>query len=171
MIKEKLGFTLTELMAVVIIVSILAVLSTGYYRKSVEQSRFTEILSNTNAVAEAVNRYIVEKRAEGLTDITPPSFKDLDISFGSCGGGTCDIKGRYRIMLNPHQFSVAAQPLQGMFAGGKYAISVNTHFANPKDRVACTFNEGNQDAKSFCESMGFTQCEIGNPVICTQPIR
>ena len=175
MIKEKVGFTLTELMAVVIIVSILAVLGAGYYRKSVEQSRFTEILANTNAVAESLNRYIMEKQAEGLAleNIPAPNFTDLDISFASCGkSNVCDIKGRYRITLNPFQFMVGGRPTQGLFSGGNaYTISVNSHFVAPKDRVACSFGSGNQEAHSFCESMGFTQCEEGNPVMCTQPIR
>ena len=174
MIKEKVGFTLTELMAVVIIVSILAVLGAGYYRKSVEQSRFTEILANTNAVAESLNRYIMEKQAEGLAleNIPAPTFKDLDISFASCGkNNVCNIKDRYRITLNPFQFMVGGQPTQGPFSGGGYTISVNSHFVAPKDRVACSFGSGHQEARNFCESMGFTQCEEGNPVMCTQPIR
>lgn len=180
MIKEKLGFTLMELMAVVIIISILAVLGAGYYRKSVEQMRFTEILSNTNAVAEAVNRYIVEKQAEGVSlENIKPKFSDLDISFASsCGnqGTNCSIKGRYDIIISRNK--VEAQPIKGIYANhisdGGYYISVQTHFGNPKDEVAClagTVSDPGQKGQSFCESMGFTQCAGSGPVKCTKPLR
>jgi len=166
MIKEKLGFTLTELMAVVIIVSILAVLGAGYYRKSVEQSRFTEILSITNSIAEAVNRYVMEKQAAGvaLENIGVPHFGDLDISFSSCAGNsnTCSIKGRYQVTMQSRE-RVIGWDTKSMLS---YQIRVNTHFGSPKDQVACTFPSEN--ARSFCESMGFTDCTDNT---CTKPIR
>ena len=52
----KYGFTLTELMVVVIIIAILAGLGLGSYKKAVERSHFTEGLQAVNAVAEAVTR-------------------------------------------------------------------------------------------------------------------
>ena len=178
--KNKLGFTLSELMAVVIIVAILTVLATGYYRKAVEQSRFTELVSITNAVAESVDRYILDKQLAGVAsdDIPKPTFQELDISFPSCGNSrSCTIKGRYQIVIDAESLkAVQGQPIKGMYSDhllhGGYIISVDTRLSENRGRIACMADTVGMDTdnkgRSFCESMGFTQCTGAEPVVCTK---
>ena len=73
------GFTLTELMAVVIILSILSALAAGSYKKAVERSRLSDGLIAATTVMEAVNRYQAEKYPAANADY--PKYSQLDISF------------------------------------------------------------------------------------------
>ena len=83
----KYGFTLTELMVVVIIIAILAGLGLGSYKKAVERSHFTEGLQAVNAVAEAVTRYYYDN--PDASDRRQPAMDRLDIALSNAEKRTC----------------------------------------------------------------------------------
>jgi len=67
------GFTLVELLVVVVIIGVLAAVALPQYTTAVEKSRSTEALTLMNAVAQAAQRYRLQK------DEWPNNFDVLDI--------------------------------------------------------------------------------------------
>lgn len=63
----KTGFTLAELLAVVIIVALMTSFSVGYYTKSKAQARFTEVVNQANANAEELNQTYIEAAMNGAS--------------------------------------------------------------------------------------------------------
>ena len=145
----RLGFTLAELLAVVIIVAILAALATGYYKRSVEQSRFAEGLAAASAIAEGVNRSYEEQRMEGIASPTKrPKISSLDISVRSKACQTvsdyCIKAGNFEIVVNAEGVTTA---YQGTTTNYKYSIEVQPHFASSnRDRIACVGAGGGTQA-------------------------
>ena len=88
--KHYKGFTLAELLAVVIIVSLMATFSVGYYSKSKQQARFTEILNEANNSAEEINRNYVEQALQGYTFTSVDNF----------GDSVCDDKAHYCVKVS-----------------------------------------------------------------------
>ena len=126
MINMKKGFTLAELLAVVIIVALMASFSVGYYTKSKAQAKFTEVLDRANAEAERVNQDTLELAMEGGT----VSF----VPYSSGGyGQACDASAHYCIQVSTD-----------------YVTDV------PRGRVACVPDDGaNGKGQAFCETMGY----------------
>ena len=65
---NRFGFTLMELLIVVIIIALLSAISFGYYKKSVEHSRFSEGLQAASAISEAINRAYFDDQLEGINE-------------------------------------------------------------------------------------------------------
>lgn len=178
--RANLGFTLTELLAVVIIVGILSSLGFGFYKKSVEQARFGEGLSIASAVVESVNR---EHEDYALEDATHETFKfsSLDMgglrsSFQACETESdyCRASKYFEITTNGDATAAGNAggvviAYRGTVANHRYALRLTSSFVSPKDQVACWAVPGGSyasfDAKTFCESMGYMRC-VSN--ICTQ---
>ena len=101
---SKLGFTLAELLAVVIIVALLSGLSLGYYKRSVEDSRFAEGLGAASALVEAVNQSYFDQQFEGSAPTARPKVKTLDISLAAqqeCSSNTdyCIATPRFEVQV------------------------------------------------------------------------
>lgn len=84
---NKRGFTLLELLVVVLIIGILASIALPQYQMAVGKSRLSELKIRTKAIDEAGHRYVLEH--DGLPedfDIT-----DLDIEFPEDENITCSF--------------------------------------------------------------------------------
>lgn len=92
----KQGFTLLELLVVVLIIGILAGIALPQYQMAVGKARFSELKTITKNIQQAAQRYYME---HGTYDL---AAKDLDIdlnitsgansrSFGLQGGISCTI--------------------------------------------------------------------------------
>lgn len=167
----KNGFTLAELMAVVIIVALLAALSTGYYKRSVEQARFSEGLMAASAIAEGLNRECLERQMNGQNCTGSgwiPHINQLDVgvSGSSCDQDACLTK-HFTITIDPQGVTNAVRT-DGIYASNDasntYSIQIQPHFATSnRDQIACV---GTGEGETFCQAMGYTQCANS---VCTKP--
>lgn len=84
---NKKGFTLVELMVVVLIIAILAAIAVPQYEKSIERAHFAEARTLTKSYGDAIQRYINAARSmpdgqacdEGNTSCLPLTKKELDV--------------------------------------------------------------------------------------------
>lgn len=160
----KQGFTLVELLAVVIILAILASLSVGSYKKSVEQSRFAEGLAAASAVVEAINRAQFDEKIEGRSSPSVHKYATLDVNLPKeCTGdsGNCRATKYFHVFIE----KVGADEVVRAYRNKKaddaypYYIEMYTNYATSKDKLACVGNSSNEEkGKVFCQSMGYTTC-------------
>lgn len=150
------GFTLTELMAVVIIVAILAAVAAGSYKKAIERSHFSEGLTAAHTVLSGVERFYAE---EG----TIPGIADLDISLSNqkaCkpADSKCVKTKYFEITINgTNSRNVAVKAKR---ANGMYSINVYPESMGNKTADECTGN------KDFCVSVGYTKNCTANSSKC-----
>jgi len=95
------GFTLVELLVVVVIIGVLAAVALPQYTTAVEKSRATEALTLMNAVAQAAQRYRLQKDEWPAKD----AFDRLDIEVpktnGEYGGKSFTLTMGNGLKFNP----------------------------------------------------------------------
>ena len=82
--REKAGFTLVELLVVVLIVAILAAVAVPIFRGKINEAKWSEGKAMMGTVATALRAYAVEKGAGG--NWPGPSALDLGFSLGDLSG-------------------------------------------------------------------------------------
>ena len=82
--KNKKGFTLLELLVVVLIIGILAGIALPQYQKVKEKAEASQLLISLKALQEAQQRYFLEK------GVFATNFDNLDIEFSGYERGGCE---------------------------------------------------------------------------------
>ena len=72
--QNKKGFTLLELLVVVLIIGILAAIALPQYQMAVAKSKFAKVRSNTQVLVDSVKRYLL------ANDTFTDKLSDLDIT-------------------------------------------------------------------------------------------
>lgn len=152
----KKGFTLAELMAVVVIVAIIAAIGLGGYRRTVERAKLTEGLNMAHQIAQALVRADWDRynRCERLD--TPWTMLDIDSTNYTINATELVITGRFK--LTQEGFNIKVERL------GREAytllVPIDCDKSPVKLKDQCI---GNTD---FCISAGFTNC---TGTSCTKP--
>lgn len=151
------GFTLAELMAVVIIIGILSAIGAGSYKKAVERSRISDGLMAATAVMESVNRYYWDNQS--ASDKTYPKVNKIDVDFPhqtSCGD-YC-IKTKYFETTVCSGGFTDARRTKGTVAGD-YAIRVYSSEFGSNRHLQPTCVYYNDAGKDLCIAAGYpTSC-------------
>ena len=177
MIKNILakGFTLTELMAVVIILAILTGVGAGSYKKAVERSRFTDGLVAGTTLAEAVSRYYYDNPDLTLGQRLDPKPEYLDVSLSNAKKCTvysdpdACVKTKYFEYIIQSGVVRAARVHNGQipYYLSIYSEVLNSLFPSYQRETQCS---ANTDAGyDLCRTMGYTSCKGTGLRICTKP--
>ncbi len=165
------GFTLVELLSVVIIIAILSSLSLGYYKRSVEQSRFAEGLSAASALVEAVNQSYFDQQMEGVSSpVKRPKVKTLDVALSNSEASDANpyslFTPRFEVRIETNG---NVRAYRGSASSYKYYVNVQPNFASSNaNKITCeaTGAVNTTDGKTFCESVGYNSC---SGLVCSQP--
>ncbi|MGA0333981.1 MAG: type IV pilin protein [Kiritimatiellia bacterium] len=98
--KAKSGFTLVEIMIVVMIIGLLASLSYPSYKKSRDNAQRTVCMNNLRIMQHALDRYMMEN--PGITSISP---RDLEDYYSKQHIPECPAGGTYSIVVNEDAMS------------------------------------------------------------------
>ncbi len=153
----KKGFTLAELMAVVVIIAIIASIGLGGYKRTVERAKLTEGLNMAHQIAQALARADWDRYNSCGTFDTPWDQLDIDSSGKkTMGKNSLDLEGRFTITREVDVIKVERKGGEGYTL--EVPIDCGLSLAKLKDRC-----KGNPD---FCISAGFSNCTNGT---CTKP--
>ncbi len=158
--RRKAGFTLTELMAVVIIVGILAAVAAGSFKKAIERSHFSDGLVAANTVMSAVERYYAETCNEGAC-VTRPKISQLDVSLAN--QRACTTASEYCTKTKYFEITVYAAYVDAVrmkgSTRGNFMIRVypETFGAYQRQGDAC-ISLSDPSGKELCNSLGYSTC-------------
>lgn len=166
--KNRDGFTLTELLAVVIIIGILTGLSLGGFRQAFERSHFSEGLQAGSALNGAVSRHYYDNLNDE-TKRTNPTLAELDVSVSN--PGTCRVvsTSSYPVCVRTKYFEVYYNPTnQRVYAlrvknntQGAYAIAFYPDFTSRRSMEKCVPINNSPTGTKLCQSLGYTQVQDG----------
>ncbi len=157
--SRRRGFTLTELMAVVIIVAILAAVGAGSYKQAIERSRFSDGLVAANTVLGAVERYYDDSCGEGHC-ISRPKIKYLDISLANqknCTANTDFCTKTKYFEITVYDGYVEAKRMKGT-AQGDYSILVYPESFGENGRTDTQCHYNSDLGQDLCVSVGYATC-------------
>ena len=165
------GFTLTELMAVVVILAILLSMAAGSYKRAVEQSKFNDGLIQATTVMESVERYHAENVNKSGSRQPHPRFLDMppetalgdNISYEQDSNGIYFIKSAY---FKTYIYDGYVDAKREGSAGYTVRVYSSTFGNNLQRGSSCVYR--NNEGKNLCVAVGYTGCDT-NTSVCDKP--
>lgn len=155
----KKGFTLIEILAVVLIIAILSAVALPQYSRMAERSRATEAMSILAKLSEA------GQRAERFRKARITGFNQIDISLPELDeDNPVNTNTSYRTEYFVYTFgSTGSGTTERSYvgarrAGGEYGFQV--HFDRSKvDSPICVYNGTDKKAQQTCIDLGYTSAK------------
>ena len=144
----KKGFTLAELMAVVVIIAIIAAIGLGGYTRTVERAKLTEGLNMAHQIGQALARADWERENRCGMFNTPWTMLDIDATGYTIEDAKLEITGRFKLTRDGSNIKVER------LGGEAYTLVVPIDCGTSPVKLKDQCN-GNTD---FCISAGFTNC-------------
>ena len=153
---NKSGFTLVEVLIIVLIIAVLSSIALPKYTRTVERARATEAFGNIQQIDDAVYAFYTERQA------CPTNFSQLPISLPvtSDSSGTVTIKN-FTYTLNPTNTSCIPDTDSGSTCchstlatrvTGKYGYKLwRSYPAAGKTRTLC--DKTNDTGKEICDML------------------
>ncbi len=130
--KNKLGFTLLELLVVVLIIGILAAIALPQYKKAVEKSKATQALTLLQALYQSATVYQLN------TGNWPTSIEELDIDIPADFKGGGEWKVWFEGDTDTKTLGAGITRLQGKYAGtGFCKYKEHPYNVIPKETNLC----------------------------------
>ena len=134
------GFTLLELLIVVLIIGILAAIALPQYKLAVDKSKMTQLITFTNSVKQAQQRYFLTNGSYA------DNWSDLDISLDGYeySGGSLDMDNAFAI-LNFQNNGLY------FYGGSNYLPGILLIAFNTQNRRLCYADKMNGRAQTLCK--------------------
>ena len=165
----KNGFTLLELLVVVVIMGILAAIALPQYQLSVDKTKFTKLQNTAKEIADAYTRYHL------ATNDYPSDIKQLDIDFSEGNKVTYPVTGRSCVVFNDY-YCCVRKPDSGHY-GDVYCGNLDYSFLHTyrlflndyslSSYRDCRAKAGNKRAERMCNNFSKVHGTIGINNIAT----
>ena len=157
MMKNNKGFTLVELLVVVLIIGILAAMAMPAYFKAVERARASEADTLICAVVNAQNRYKMKTgkyaRYWKSLDTAPQGIEDQSAKYctkGEVSGNTCTGNGFLIELVGTAANTGNSSGVKATRVGsGQYSYILWKKYESTQHPL-CDAGEGHQDNLDFC---------------------
>lgn len=150
MLKKKLGFTLMELLAVVLIISMLTSIALPKYQRTVERAASTEALVNLRSL------FASAKRFRAANSQAPQRLRGLDVSFFDASTQEGDFAlGKYDYTFSPDSISACRR------TGNYCFVMYYNHPALGRDALTCLLSPAGGKYDWLCEALGEEDASLG----------
>lgn len=149
--QNKQGFTLVEMLTVVLIVAILMGIAMPNYTRSIERSRATEAMTAIKTLNDAIYAYSAQRNT------CPDKYTKLTVKIpGTRNSDTVLSTKNFKYTLNGAPVTVPGTECKGVLAervnGGRYNYKIWNPFSGSHS-LACYADESNTKSVAICESL------------------
>lgn len=147
--NKKSGFTLIEVLTVVIILGILTAAALPQYRKVIKRAEAANALTNVKAIFDSAKRFKMSRSA------WPTAVNQLDVELLDVAeDGTM---GEFQYTFSPNDGGIvsACRLSNGASSANTYCLEAHYRRNNIRDVYTCRYS--NSRFQDICESLG-TNC-------------
>ena len=158
---NKIGFTLLELLIVVLIIGILAAVALPQYNKAVNKAKFAKLQSTVSSLSDAYREYVLihgksPKYFNDLSFTLPDNFQltfdENKITCMTSDDMSCCLQRYYYGSSNNYEFGYIACYDKNLTFG--YYQSLFSREGEPVNEQCCIAKNGNEKAENFCSILG-----------------
>ena len=156
---NKKGFTLLELLVVVLIIGILAAIALPQYRKAVEKTKVSEALTNFHVLKDAMDRYMLQNVCPDSDIHWPEDIQlDIELSGGEFGDNIYSTKNfSYTADCNSIYYYISVTSLHEQDGNPYYGLIYYSE--GPYQVCATNFTDMGKYICKYLESQGWEYVE------------